>query len=96
MPRSRVRRSACEVVGPLCESSDIVGKDREMPPLEVGDLVAVRGRGRLRLRDGVHLQPPPAAVRGDGGRRADWRIVRRRQTVETEALEWQDARTDVR
>src|SRR4030095_8401920 len=34
-----------EVVGPLCESSDIFGRDRQLPPLEVGDLVAILDTG---------------------------------------------------
>ena len=36
---------AYEVVGPLCESSDIFGRDRRMPPLEVGDVVAILDAG---------------------------------------------------
>jgi diaminopimelate decarboxylase len=34
-----------EVVGPLCESSDIFGRQRLLPPLEVGDLVAILDAG---------------------------------------------------
>jgi diaminopimelate decarboxylase len=34
-----------EVVGPLCESSDIFGRDRMLPPLEVDDLVAILDAG---------------------------------------------------
>jgi diaminopimelate decarboxylase len=36
---------AYEIVGPLCESSDIFGRDRRLPPLEVGDLVAILDAG---------------------------------------------------
>ena len=32
---------ACDIVGPLCESSDTLGKDRRLPRPEVGDLMAV-------------------------------------------------------
>ena len=36
---------AYEVVGPLCESSDIFGRDRRLPPLEVEDVVAILDAG---------------------------------------------------
>ena len=41
-------RSATEivdVVGPVCESSDFLAKDRELPVLERGDLLAIREAG---------------------------------------------------
>jgi diaminopimelate decarboxylase len=34
-----------ELVGPVCESSDVVGRDRTLPELQVGDLVAIRDAG---------------------------------------------------
>jgi diaminopimelate decarboxylase len=34
-----------DVVGPVCESADFLAKDRELPPLERGDLLAVFGAG---------------------------------------------------
>ncbi len=47
--------------GPLCESSDTLGKDRRFP--RAGGRRPVRGprRRRLRVGDGVELQPPHAA-----------------------------------
>ena len=39
------RRSAYEVVGPICESGDIFGRDRLLPPLEVGDVLAILDAG---------------------------------------------------
>jgi diaminopimelate decarboxylase len=36
---------AMDVVGPICESSDVLGRDRRLPPLECGDLVAIGGAG---------------------------------------------------
>jgi len=36
---------AYEVVGPLCESSDIFGRDRRLPPLEVEDVMAILDAG---------------------------------------------------
>jgi len=37
--------AACDIVGPVCESSDVLGRDRRMPPLEPGDFVAVLDAG---------------------------------------------------
>jgi diaminopimelate decarboxylase len=77
----------CEIVGPLCESSDIVGSDRVLPPLEVGDLVAVFDAGAYgsAMSSTYNRRPLPCEVLVDEGR---WTIVRRRQTVdEMTALE---------
>ena len=70
-----------EIVGPLCESSDTVGKDRAMPPLEVGDLVAVRDAGAYgsAMSSTYNRRPLACEVMVDEG---EWRIVRRRQTVD--------------
>lgn len=34
-----------DVVGPICESSDVFGKDRELPEIRRGDLLAIRTAG---------------------------------------------------
>ena len=34
-----------DVVGPICESSDVLGRDRELPLLNPGELVAITGAG---------------------------------------------------
>lgn len=36
---------AMDVVGPICESSDVFGRARLLPPLEAGDLVAFKSAG---------------------------------------------------
>jgi diaminopimelate decarboxylase len=85
-PRTGEAR-ACEIVGPLCESSDVVGSDRVLPPLEVGDLVAVFDAGAYgsSMSSTYNRRPLPCEVMVDEGR---WTIVRRRQTIdEMTALE---------
>jgi diaminopimelate decarboxylase len=70
-----------EVVGPVCESSDVVGRDRVLPRLEVGDLVAVRDAGAYGsvMASNYNRRPlPPEVLIEDGG----WRVIRRRQTVD--------------
>ena len=70
-----------EVVGPVCESSDVVGRDRELPPLEVGDLVAIRDAGAYgsAMASNYNRRPLPVEVLVDAGA---WRVIRRRQTVD--------------
>jgi diaminopimelate decarboxylase len=34
-----------DIVGPICESTDIFARDRRLPPMQAGDLVAFMGAG---------------------------------------------------
>ena len=70
-----------EVVGPVCESSDVVGRDRLLPQLGVGDLVAIRDAGAYgsAMASNYNRRPLPAEVLVDNGR---WRLIRRRQTID--------------
>ncbi len=72
---------ACDVVGPICESTDCFARDRMLPPLEVGDLVAVRDVGAYgAVLGSTYLRrplPPEALVDG-----AAWATIRRRQTLD--------------
>ena len=38
-------RIVADVVGPVCESGDFMAKDRELPALEAGDLIAIASAG---------------------------------------------------
>ncbi|OFV89757.1 MAG: diaminopimelate decarboxylase [Acidobacteria bacterium RIFCSPLOWO2_12_FULL_65_11] len=79
-PREASRRRY-EVVGPVCESGDVVGRDRELPRLEVGDLVAIHDAGAYgsAMASNYNRRPLPAEVLIDEGR---WQVIRRRQTIE--------------
>jgi diaminopimelate decarboxylase len=70
-----------EVVGPICESSDIFGRDRQLPPLEPGDLMAVLDTGAYGSVMGstYNRRPLPPEVLVSGGRAT---VIRRRQTVD--------------
>jgi diaminopimelate decarboxylase len=70
-----------EIAGPVCESSDVVGRDRMLPPLDVGDLVAIRDAGAYGsvMASNYNRRPLPAEVLVDEGR---WRVIRRRQTLD--------------
>jgi diaminopimelate decarboxylase len=79
-PRSAPLRRY-EVVGPVCESSDVVGRDRDLPRLEVGDLVAIADAGAYgsAMASNYNRRPLPPEVLVDEGR---WRVIRRRQTLD--------------
>jgi diaminopimelate decarboxylase len=70
-----------DVVGPICESSDVFARERLLPPLEVGDLVAILDAGAygsvMASNYNRHLLPPEVLV--DEGR---WTLIRRRQTLD--------------
>jgi len=70
-----------EIVGPVCESSDVVGRDRMLPPLEANDLVAIRDTGAYgsAMASNYNRRPLPAEVMVDHG---EWRVIRRRQTID--------------
>jgi len=44
-PRAGAEQTPYDIVGPVCESGDTFAKNRMMPPLAEGDLVAFRGAG---------------------------------------------------
>ena len=70
-----------DVVGPICESSDVFARDRLLPPLDVDDLVALLDAGAYGSVMGSnynrHLLPAEILV-DDGA----WSVIRRRQTLE--------------
>lgn len=74
-----------EIVGPICESSDVVGRDRELPPLAVGDLVAIMDAGAygFAMASNYNRRPLPAEVLVEADTEIpSWRVIRRRQTIE--------------
>jgi diaminopimelate decarboxylase len=76
-----------EIVGPVCESSDVVGRDRLLPELKAGDVIAIRDAGAYgsAMASNYNRRPLPAEVLVDAG---TWRVIRRRQTIDDQlALE---------
>jgi diaminopimelate decarboxylase len=75
------RRAKMDVVGPVCESADFFAKDRELPELREGDLVALMSAGAygfaMASNYNSRLLPAEVLVRGDQAS-----LVRRRQTNE--------------
>jgi diaminopimelate decarboxylase len=72
---------ACDVVGPLCETSDTLGKDRRLARPEVGDLMAIRDTGAYGavMASNYNRRMMPAEVLVENGA---WSVIRRRQTID--------------
>jgi len=78
-----------DIVGPVCESSDYFAKDRALPPLKSGDLIAIMTAGAYGAVQSSsynsRLLPPEVLVKGD-----DWAVVRARpgfdELLKTESL----------
>jgi diaminopimelate decarboxylase len=79
-PRDTATRQY-EFVGPVCESSDVVGRDRRVTAVAVGDLIAIRDAGAYgsAMASNYNRRPLPAEVLVDEG---SWRVIRRRQTID--------------
>jgi diaminopimelate decarboxylase len=67
------------VVGPVCETGDFLGKQRELR-IEAGDLLAVRSAGAygFAMSSNYNARPRAAEIIVDGDR---FHLVRRRETV---------------
>jgi len=76
----------CDIVGPVCETTDTLGSARRLPPVEVGDLLVIRDAGAYGsvMASNYNRRPTAAEVLVENGA---WRVIRRRQTVE-DLLQW--------
>jgi len=70
-----------DVVGPICESTDFFARDRHLPPVARGDLLAVFSAGAygMTMASEYNSFPRPAEVLVEG---AQSRLIRRRGTYE--------------
>ena len=75
-----VKRLKVDVVGPICESGDFLAKDRKMPELEPGAVVAVLGAGAygfsMSSNYNSRRKVPEVLVRGD-----QFFVVRKRERL---------------
>ena len=74
-------RTPQDVVGPICESSDFLAKDRLLPPLPQGDLIAVMTAGAYGAAQSSaynsRLLVPEVLVNGD-----QWALIRPRPSYD--------------
>jgi diaminopimelate decarboxylase len=70
-----------DVVGPICESSDVFARDRSLPDVCVDDLLAILDTGAYGavMGSNYNRRPlvPEVLVDGDS-----WSVIRRRQTLD--------------
>jgi len=69
-----------DVVGPICETGDFFARDRELPIMQEGDLLALLDVGAygMVLASNYNTRPRPAEVLVDG---QSVKVIRRRETV---------------
>lgn len=70
-----------DVVGPICESGDFLAKDRLLPKVEPGDLLAVMSAGAygFTMSSNYNSRPRAAEVMVRG---KEYEIIRQRETLE--------------
>lgn len=72
-----------QIAGPVCESADVLARDRRLPALQAGDYLALMTAGAygMSMASNYNARPRPAEVvvseTGD-----EWRVSRRRETFE--------------
>jgi diaminopimelate decarboxylase len=76
---SATREETYDVVGPVCESSDVLGTDRPLA-VEAGDYVAILATGAygMTMASNYNSRPRPAEVLIDGDRALE---IRSREDV---------------
>ncbi len=70
-----------DIVGPICETGDSLAKDRAIPPVNRGDLMAIFTAGAygMAMASNYNAMPRPAEVLVDGAKAT---IIRRRETYD--------------
>lgn len=70
-----------DVVGPICETGDCLAKERFLPPLHRGDILAVFTAGAygFTMSSQYNARPRPVEVLVDGDR---FEVIRKRETYE--------------
>ncbi len=73
-------RTVADVVGPICESGDFLARDRRMPSVSAGDLLAVMSAGAygFSMSSTYNSRPRAAEVMVSGDR---FEVVREREEV---------------
>jgi diaminopimelate decarboxylase len=74
------KQEAVDVVGPVCETGDFFARDRLMPEVDEGELLAILDAGAygMVLASNYNTRPRPAEVLVDG---KSSKLIRRRETI---------------
>jgi diaminopimelate decarboxylase len=80
-PSSGAAERVVDVVGPVCETGDFLGRRRSLPAVRRGDLLAILAAGAYgaSMASNYNTRRRAAEVLVDG---ADARVIRRRETFE--------------
>jgi len=70
-----------DVVGPICETGDFLARDREMPNVLPGDLLAICTVGAYGFvaASNYNARPRPPEILVEGDR---YRVIRKRETYD--------------
>lgn len=68
--KKATKLEVCDIVGPICESSDFLGKDRHLPQMSNGELLCVRSTGAygMAMASNYNSRPRAAEVMVDGSK----------------------------
>jgi len=76
-----VTTEAVDIVGPVCESGDFFAQNRELPPLDSGDRIALLSAGAYGfvMASNYNTRPMPAEILVDG---KVAHVIRKRQSLD--------------
>jgi diaminopimelate decarboxylase len=79
--RSGLEQEVADVVGPICETGDFFARDRPMPSVAAGDLLAVMSAGAygFSMSSNYNSRPRVAEVLAHG---KEFHLIRARETYE--------------
>ena len=74
------KTEVADIVGPVCETGDFFARDRELPTVEEGDLLAILDSGAygMVLASNYNTRPRPAEVLVSGKKA---KVIRRRERI---------------
>jgi diaminopimelate decarboxylase len=77
---AKTKSKVYDVVGPICETGDFLGKERDLS-IEQGDLLAVRSAGAygFTMSSNYNSRPRVAEIMVDGEK---FKVIRQRETIE--------------
>jgi diaminopimelate decarboxylase len=79
--RSEAAPRKTDVVGPICETGDFLARDRALPPMARGELLAIGAAGAygFTMSSNYNTRPRAAEVLVNGD---SWSVIRERETLE--------------
>ena len=83
-PRENVDKKTYDIVGPVCETGDFLGKDRDLAIVQ-GDLLAVKSSGAygFAMASNYNSRNKPAEIMVDG---ESAHLIRRRETISDQLM----------